>query len=166
MVLTWILVVCAPRPWLWRYDLGSRPWYTLGSQITILCNIIQIHYGSEELWPRHRFCVCEHCDLDLGDMTSGPCHTLGYRQRQLCEISSRSNMKVRSYGPDTDFGYDCTVTLTLDVWPCVKVITNPLIVDNNFVKYYILSRLNKKVRSYGQDMDFRYMRTMILTLEI
>ena len=32
--------------------------------------------------------------------------------KQLCEILSRSNMAV-SYGPDTDFGYVFTVTLTL-----------------------------------------------------
>ena len=39
---------------------------------------------------------------------------LGYEQ-QLCEIFSRSNLAVRSYGPDTDFGYVFTVTLTLKI---------------------------------------------------
>ena len=33
--------------------------------------------------------------------------------KQLCEILSRSNLAVMSYDPDTDFGYVCTVTLTL-----------------------------------------------------
>ena len=37
----------------------------------IVRNIIQIQLGSEELWPGHRFPVCVHCDIDLGDMTLG-----------------------------------------------------------------------------------------------
>ena len=46
-------------------------------------------------------------------MTLGQGHDtpLGNGQ-QLCEIS-RSNLAVRSYGPDTDFQYMCTVTLAL-----------------------------------------------------
>ena len=49
-------------------------------------------------------------------MTLGQGHktSLGHGQ-QLCEILSRSNMAVRSYGPDTDFGYVGTVTLTLEI---------------------------------------------------
>ena len=48
--------------------------------------------------------VYVHCDLDLGDMTLGQSHNtaLGHGQ-QLCEIVSKSNFAVRSYGPDTDF---------------------------------------------------------------
>ena len=38
---------------------------------------------------------------------------LGYEQQS--EISSRSNLAVRSYGPDTDFGNKCSVTLTLGI---------------------------------------------------
>ena len=78
--------------------------------------IIQIQLGSEELWPGHRFRVCVHCDLYLGDMTLGQGHdiSLGHGQ-QLCEILSRSNLAVRSYGQDTDFGYVCTVTFTLEI---------------------------------------------------
>ena len=68
------------------------------------------------LWPGHGIRVCVHFDLDLGGMTLGQGHDtpLGHGQ-QLCEILSRSNMAVRSYGPDTEFGYVCTVTLTLEV---------------------------------------------------
>ena len=43
---------------------------------------------------------------------------------------------MRSYGPDTDFGYVCTVTLTLEIWPWVKVVTHPSVTDNKCVKYY------------------------------
>ena len=91
----------------------------------------------QELWPGHGFSVYVHCDLDLGDMTFGQGHDtpLGHGQ-QLCEISSRSNLAVRSYGPDTDFQYVCTVTLTLEIWPWVKVMTHPWVMDNNCVKYY------------------------------
>ena len=71
-----------------------------------------MQHGNEELWPEHRFCVCVHYDLDIGGMTLGQGHDtpLGHGQ-QLCEVLSRSNMAVRSYGLDTDFGYVCTVTL-------------------------------------------------------
>ena len=72
--------------------------------------------GSEELWPRHRLLVCVHCDLDISNMTVGQAHDtpLGHGQ-QLREILSRSNSAVRSYGPDKDFGYVYTVTLTLEI---------------------------------------------------
>ena len=68
--------------------------------------------------------------LDQGHDT-----TLGYGQ-QLCEILSRSNMVVRSYGPDTDFGYVCTVTLIWEIWPWVKIMSHPLVKVNICVKYY------------------------------
>ena len=49
--------------------------------------------------------VCVHCDLDLRDMTLGQGNDtpLGHEQ-QLCEILSRSNLKMRSNGLDMDFG--------------------------------------------------------------
>ena len=86
-------------------------------------------------WPRHGFSVCVHCDLDLGDMTLAQGHDtpLGYGQ-QLCQIS-RSNTAMRSYGPDTDFPYVCTVTLTLEIRPYVKVMTQPWVMVNKCVKY-------------------------------
>ena len=49
---------------------------------------------------------------------------LGWGQ-QLCEILSRSNLGVRSYGPDKKFSYVCTVTLALKLLPWVKVMTHP-----------------------------------------
>ena len=49
-------------------------------------------------------------------MTLGQGHDtpLDYRQ-QLCEILARSNLAAMSYDQDTDFGYVCTVTLTLEI---------------------------------------------------
>ena len=37
-------------------------------------------------------------------------------------------------GPDTDFQYVCTVTLTLEIWPWLKVMTHPWVMDNNYVQ--------------------------------
>ena len=96
------LGMCALWPWPWRYDLGLRSWHTLGSWITILWNIIKIQLGSMELWPGHGFVyVCTVTLIDFGDVTSGQGHDtpLGHGQ-QLCEILSRSDKGLRSYGPD------------------------------------------------------------------
>ena len=70
-------------------------------------------------------------------MTLGQDHDtpLGHGQ-QLCEILSRTNLAVRSYGSDVDFEYVCTVTLTLEIRPWVKFITHPWVMDNYCVKYY------------------------------
>ena len=47
------------------------------------------------------FEACLHCDLNLKDMTLGESNDsfLGHGQ-QLCEILSRSDTGVKSYGPD------------------------------------------------------------------
>ena len=130
MARTRIFGICAMWPWPWRYDLGSRSWHTFGSWTTIVWNIIQIQFDSEKLGPGHGFSVCVHFDLDLWDMTFGNGHDRPLcLVQQLCKISFRSNSAVRSYGPDTDFGYACTVTLTLEM-------THPWVMDNNCVKYY------------------------------
>ena len=83
------------------------------------------------------FWVRVYCDHELGDMTLGQGHEtpLGHGQ-QLCEILPRSNLAVGSYGPDTDFWYMCTVTLTSEIWPWVEVMKHPWAMDNNCVKYY------------------------------
>ena len=44
-------------------------------------------------------------------------------------------MEVRSYCPDTDFGYVCTVTLILKILPWVKVKVDSWVTDSNSVKY-------------------------------
>ena len=66
--------------------------------------------------PGTHILLCVHFDLDLGGMTLGQGYDtpLGHGQ-QLCEILTRSNMAVRSYGPDMEFGYVGTVTLTLEI---------------------------------------------------
>ena len=48
---------------------------------------------------------------------------------------------------DTDFHYECIVTLTLKTWHWVKVITHPLVMDNNCATYS-----NMKVANYGQQV--------------
>ena len=127
--------MCALWPWHLRF---SRSWHTVELWTILVWNIIQIQHCREELWLGHRFWVCVHCDPDLGDMTLGQGHdTPLCHVQQLCEILSRFNMAVRSYGPDTDFGYLCTVTLTFEVWLRAKVMTHPWVMDNNCVKYYL-----------------------------
>ena len=70
-------------------------------------------------------------------MTFGQGHDTSLGQgQQLCEILSISNMAVKRYGPDTDFGYVYTMTLTLEICSSVKVMTHPWVKDNNCVKYY------------------------------
>ena len=69
------------------------------------------------------------------DLWSGHSSPLGHGQ-QLREILYRSNLAVRSYCPDTDFRYVSIVTLTWEIWPFVKVMTHPWVMDNNCVKYY------------------------------
>ena len=103
-VMAWTRILGMWELWPWPrwYDLGSRSWNTLGTWTTIVWNNIQIQLGKEELWPGHRFWVCVHCDLVLGDMTFGQGHDtpLGHGQ-QFYEILSRLDKWVRSYGPDT-----------------------------------------------------------------
>ena len=114
-----------------------RSWHTLALSSTIMWNIIQIQLNSKKLWYRQRFYLRVHFDLDHGNLTLDQGHDtpLG-RVQQVCEILSRSNLAVRSYGIDKDFSYVCTVTLTLETWPWVEVIIHPWVEVNNHVKYY------------------------------
>ena len=114
--------------------LEIRPWVKIMTHPWVMNNnCVNNHPDQTWKWGvmvRIRiFCVCAEwvCDLDLGCKTLGQGHDtpLGHGQ-QLCEILSISEMAVRSYGPDTDIGYACTLTLTFKVLPCVKVMTHPL----------------------------------------
>ena len=97
---------------------------------------------------------------DLGSKHDPP---LSHGQ-QLCEILSRSNMAVKSYGPDIDFVYTCTVTLALEIWPWVKVRIHPWVMDNNCVKYYQGQTWQWRVKARAH--IFCYVCTLTLTLEI
>ena len=65
--------------------------------------------------PDTHILLCVHFDLDPGGMTLGQGYDtpLGYGQ-QLCEMLSRSILATRSYVPETEFGYVCTMTLTFE----------------------------------------------------
>ena len=115
MVLKRILCMCALWPWLWRYDLSSRSWYTLGPKAIIVLNI-QIQHCSEKLWSGNGFGVCVLADLDIGDMTLVQGHNIPLGHwHQLCKIS-RLDKGVRSYDQDkmwTDRQGDSYITQTL-----------------------------------------------------
>ena len=126
-----------------------------------LCEILsRSNMTVRELWPGHGFLVCVHCDLDLGDitMTLGQGHyTPSGHWQKLCKLLSRSNREVRSYGPDTDFGYMCTMTL-----PLGQDHYTPLGLGQQLCE--VLSRFNMAVKSYGPDTDFWCVCTLTLTL--
>ena len=72
--------------------------------------------------------------------------SLGYGQ-QLYEILSRSNMAVRSYGPDTKICVHCDLDLgDMTLGQCHDT---PL--GHGQQLHEILSRSDKGVRSYGLD---------------
>ena len=61
-----------------------------------------------------------------------------------------SDFAVRSYGPDTDSGYVCTVTLTLEIWPLIKVMTHPWVMDNNCEQSRVGTKLSRCEQTDGQ----------------
>ena len=64
-------------------------------------NIILIQHGRKEPWPGHRFWLCVHCDLELGNMTLATNHDTPFGHCQhMWKILSTSNMGLRSSGPD------------------------------------------------------------------
>ena len=107
--------------------------------------------------------VFQDCKLDViitrhvltGQLTPPP--PALYHGQQLCKVLSQSKLPVEVYGPETNFCYVWTVTLTLGIWPGVKVMI-PLCL--------ISSRSNMLVRSYGSDKDLDYVFTVTLTFEI
>ena len=123
-----------------------------------------VKYCPDPTWQwgvmvRTHILLCVHFDLDLGGMTLGQGHNTHFGHgQQMCEILSISNMAVRSYGPDTEFGYVCTVTWRYTLG---QGYDTPLGHGQQLCE--ILSRSNMAVRSYGPDTDFGY---MTFTLEI
>ena len=57
--------------------------------------------------------------------------------QQLYEILIKSNITVVSYGPDKDYGFVCSMTLSLEICHLVKVMTHPWVMGNNCVEYYL-----------------------------
>ena len=80
--------------------------------------------GMSALWPWHK-----RYDLGLRSW-----HTLGSWTISV-EVFSWSKLAVKNCCPDTNFRYACTMTLTLEIQPWVKVMTHPWVMDNNCVKY-------------------------------
>ena len=81
------------------------------------------------------------------------CHDtpLGYGQ-QLCEILSRTNMAVRNYGlQDTDFGYTCTMNLTLKSGDMTLGQGHDTPLGHGQQLFELLSRSEKGVKGYGPD---------------
>ena len=119
---------------LWDITLGRGRWHTL------------VHgHQSCEILSKYKFTVESYslvkdygqvCSMEILTLVQGHDTSLGHGQ-QLCELLFKYNMTVLSYGPDKDFSYVCTVTLTLEIWPLVKVMTQPWVQENNHAKYYL-----------------------------
>ena len=66
-----------------------------------------------------------------------------YTKQVLCYVCVKYNPDPTwqlgvIYDPDTDFWYVCTMILTLEVWPWVKVMTHPWVMDNNqFLSFFL-----------------------------
>ena len=116
---------------IWRWvKVMTHPWVMDN-------NCVKYMYYPDRSWQwgvkaRTRIPANVRFDHVLGYLTLGQGHDtpMGHGQ-QL----SRSKLAVRSYGPDTDFWYVCNVTLTLEIWPWVKIMTHPWAKNNNCVKY-------------------------------
>ena len=132
--------MCALWPWPWRYDIdtGSRSDTPLGHgqqlcEILPTSNMVVKSYGLDMY-----LLVCVHCDLDLGGMIFVEDHviTLGSGTTIVWNIiqiqHGRDELWLRH-----GFWYVCTLTLTLEVWPKIKVMTHPSVMDHNCVKYYL-----------------------------
>ena len=104
----WPLVKAMSHPWVMDNWVKYYPDQTSGYKVMAWIRCEQMTLGEGHDWP------------------------FGHGQ-PFCEILSRSNMAVRSYCLDTNFVYVYKVTLT--IWPWVKVMTHPWVIDNNCVKY-------------------------------
>ena len=100
--------------------------------------------------------------MTLGQVYDTP---LGHGQ-QLCEILSKSKLAMRNYGPDTDFWYEFTVTLTSEIWPWFKVMTHLSVKNNKSVKYYLDPTWQFGIEELWPGHGFWYMCSVTLTLEI
>ena len=95
-------------------------------------NCVKYHPHLRYPWKVMVWKILPHvnCDLDLGDMSLSQGHeTIAWYiiKIQLCSVN---------LWPRHGFGYVCTVTMTSEIWPWVKVTTHPWVIDNKCVKYY------------------------------
>ena len=98
---------------------------------------------------RQKKMPCVNCDLDLGDMTLTVKIMI-----QLCDILSRSNMAVRSYGPDTVFSIYVHNDLDLGDMTLAQGHDAPIGHVQQLCE--MICRSNTAVRSNGPDMDLGY----------
>ena len=93
--------------WPWRYDLRSMLRHTHQTWTSIVWNI-QIRHDSKELLPGHRLWLCEHCNLDLRDIT------LGQIMTNLCFMD---NDCVKYYPDQTWVDLlQCLIYFLLSLW--------------------------------------------------
>ena len=133
-------IPCALWPWPWRYMTFTQDHDTPLGHGQLLCNISSISNMVVRSYSPDPDVDRVHCYLDLRDVTFIQGHDTPLRLgKQLFQIS-RSNIIVRSYGPDTGFAtlYECTWTLTVKIWSSLKVLTYRYswVMDNNCLKYY------------------------------
>ena len=98
--------------------------------------------------------------LEILGMTLGRSHDKPLDNEQLlCEILSRSNLAARSYYPNTDFGYVCVVTLTMEIWRSVFQLENEkgrapgighFVHSGQRRAHYILSKTNFEICEKAQ----------------
>ena len=73
-------------------------------------NIIQIQNDIKEVLSGYWAWVCVQFDHGIEDMTLNESHDTSLDHgTQMCEIICKSNMSVRRYSPDIDFGYVCII---------------------------------------------------------
>jgi hypothetical protein len=140
--------------WPVTLDHGRETLWSVQSNNSVRYYLIPIYAFSENLWPGQCLKHYEQSDLDHWLITLDQDHDtfLGPGQ-QSCEILFKSIKRIRSYGPEKPLAYVltnmCIVTLTIDQWPWIKVVTLPCVRCNNSVKFYSNSWAQRK--SYGSD---------------
>ena len=110
-------------PWLWPWSINC--FLEVVTSGRIVFNKHTLIFGMCALWPWH-------WRYDLGSMTW---HTLWSWTTTVWNII-QMQLTVMRYDPDTDFGHVGTVTLTLEIWHWVKVMTYPWVIDYKYVHYY------------------------------
>ena len=144
----WVLL-CALWPWPWIYDLGARSWHTLGSWITIVWNIIQIHLGSEELWPGQIFSMCVLWPWPQRyDLGSRSWHILGSWTTILWNINQ---IQLGSQGLWPGHGFWVCVHCDLDLSDMTLGQGHDTPLGHGQQLCHILSKSDKWVGSYGLD---------------